>query len=101
MDEERSIHGFNLMGRRDLIPLSIVPAVGPGFIPKEDLKRRSALAKSFGHLGIIIVDCQIRRGPAIYMIAPGSTGIVLDHNGDEDLHFLSPSRQNDIYLLIF
>ena len=89
------------MGRRGLIPLSIVPAVGPGFIPKEDLKRRSALAKSFGHLGIIIVDCQIRRGPAIYMIAPGSTGIVLDHNGDEDLHFLSPSRQNDIYLLIF
>jgi hypothetical protein len=50
------------------------------------------LAKSFGHLSIIIVDCQIKRGLAIYMIAPGMTEIVLDHNVDEDLHFLSPSR---------
>jgi hypothetical protein len=80
------------MGRDALIPLSIVPAVGQGFMPKEGLKRRSALAKSFGHLGIIIVDCQIKRGLAIYMISPGMTEIVLDHNGDEDLLFLSPSR---------
>jgi hypothetical protein len=50
------------------------------------------LAKSFGHLGIIIVDCQILRGLAIYMIAPGMTEIILDHNGEEDLYFLQPSR---------
>jgi len=50
------------------------------------------LAKSFGHLGVIIADCQIRRGLAIYMIALEGTEIGLDHNGEEDLHFLSPSR---------
>ena len=69
------------------------PGSWPGiYIPKEGLRRRSASTKIFGHLGVIIADCQIRRGLAIYMIAPKMTEIVLDHNGEEDLHFLSPSR---------